>query len=328
MLGLRSSDKKNPDDHWNQPMNRLDTSHSIPAAWKIDWHNFGQLDSYLDEIITHGVTVLNYEPHSMAQSRLLDDLIREIQTRLSNSEGGIAILDLNTVIDRESELLTKTKLLIVMIGNRLGRTVTRNHLSKSPFLPVYNRKEGKGDNYIGNALTSNRPGIHTDGSAWRIARVDLLALLSVSSAFFGGETILVNALQVFDALPRELQAFLCSRSFIRQDPFDHRNPDPVRRTIFHQVRASFYTGLSIKYHRTRIEGGHDYLGEPLSVEDKDALDKLDRSLLAKRFRHQFKLRSGQILFVNNNFICHDRTRFVDFGNRKRYLERYWAGEPY
>lgn len=309
-------------------MNRLDSSNTIPAAWKIDWRHFGEFDSYLDEMIAHGVTVLNYEPHSMAHSSLPDDLIREIQTRLLNSEGGIAILDLNTVMDRESELLSKTKLLVIMIGNRLGRTVTRNHLGESPFLPVYKRKEGKGDNYIGNALSNNRPGIHTDGSAWRKARVDLLALLSVSPACFGGETILVNALKVFDALPRELQAFLFSRSFIRQDPFDHQNADPVRRTIFHEVRASFYTGLSIKYHRTRIEGGHDFLREPLSAEDKDALDKLDRSLLAKRFRHQFKLRSGQILFVNNNFICHDRTRFIDFGNRKRYLERYWAGEPY
>jgi len=308
-------------------MAKLDTSQTIPAAWKIDWRNFPELDSYLDEIIAQGVTFLNYEPHCTAQSGLLD-LTGEIRTRLSNPEGGVAVLDLNTRMDRESELLSKKKLMVVMIGNRLGRTVTRNHLGMSPFLPVYKRKEGKGDNYIGNALTNNRPGIHTDGSAWREARVDLLALLFVSSAFFGGETILVNALRVFEGLPNELQAFLSSRSFIRQDPFDHRNRDPVRRTVFHQVSTSFYEGLSIKYHRTRIEGGHCFLGEQLSEEDKHALDKLDTLLLAKRFRYQFKLRSGQILFVNNNFICHDRTRFVVFGNRKRYLERYWAGEPY
>lgn len=309
-------------------MATLDPLPGVLASWKIEMHNFPEVNVYLDELIAQGVTFLNLESDYVEPRPVLDALTTEIRIRLSNVDLGVAILDLGTALDLKSQLLPKVRLLIVLIGNQLGRTVTRNHLGTSPFLPVYKRKEGKGDNYIGNALTSNRPGIHTDGSAWRKARVDLLALLSVSSAFFGGETILVNALRVFEALPSDLQAFLTTRSFIRQDPFDHKNLNPVRRTVYHTVKTRFYEGLGIKYHRTRIEGGHAFLREPLSKEDKLALDRLEALMQSTTFRYHFKLRSGQVLLVNNNFICHDRTRFIDLGKRKRYLERYWAGQHY
>lgn len=47
-----------------------------------------------------------------------------------------------------------------------------------------------------------------------------------------------------DALPPDMKNFLCNRSFIRQDPFDPYNPDPVRRTTYHHVETRLYSSLN------------------------------------------------------------------------------------
>jgi len=305
----------------------MDPRPQIPVGWKIELRHFPEVDTYLSRLLADGVTFLNYQYLPDAADPL-QTLVAEIRARLADVNRGVAILDLGLKLDRVTESLNKPRLLIVLIGNHLGRTVTRNHLGKSPFLPVYNRPEGKGDNYIGNALSNNQPGIHTDASAWLKARVDLLALLAVSPAFCGGETILTNAIGAFENLTPEVQELLLTRPFVRQDPFDPKYPRPARRTVYHRVRTCFYEGLSIKYHRARIEGGHQFLGEPLRAEDTAALNELEQKLKGRSVRYQFMLRSGEVLFVNNNFICHDRTSFIDSSDQGRYLERYWAGQHY
>src|SRR6266478_788076 len=144
--------------------------------------------------------------------------------------------------------------------------------------------------------------------------------------FLGGETIMVHALRVFETLSPHLREFLSTRNYARQDPFEPNHTHPVRRPVYHRIESAFYCGWGIKYHRAFIEEGHRILNDPLSREDVALLNEFEAVLNQESFRHQFRLRSGEILFLNNNFICHDRTRFLDLGRRNRYLERYWAGQ--
>lgn len=137
-------------------------------------------------------------------------------------------------------------------------------------------------------------------------------------------TLIVKSLKAFAVLPTEIQNSLLTKSFIRQDPYDPQNEAPVKRTVYSEVKTSFYCGLGIKYHRTRIEGGHEFLREPLDEQEFDLLDALDNSLNRPEFVYMFGLKSGQMLLVNNNFICHDRLPFHD-NEKSRLLERYWAG---
>lgn len=94
----------------------------------------------------------------------------------------MGLLDLGRPLDGNPSLTGKAKLLVIIIGNKFGRTVTRNYQGTSPFFPLYHRKEGNREGYIGNGQNNNQPGVHTDGSAWREAKVDLLGLLSVRRA--------------------------------------------------------------------------------------------------------------------------------------------------
>jgi alpha-ketoglutarate-dependent taurine dioxygenase len=300
----------------------------VPDDWKIDVRDYKEVGKDLEELLAHRASFLNFDPENFTASGPLIAIVSRIRNLLSNVHDGVAILNLGTKLGDDPELIDRAKLLIMMIGSNFGCTVTRNHLGDSPFFPIYHRKEGKGTNYIGNGLSNNQPGIHTDGSAWRKARVDLLTLLSISRAAFGGATIVINALQVFEALPSEVQRFFLAKSFIRQDPFDPLHHKPVRRTVYHNVETRFYSGLGIKYHRARIEGGHEFLKESLKKREYTMLNILDRYLSDARFRREFFLESGQIIFLNNNFICHDRTEFRDSDRRSRLLYRYWAGALY
>ena len=303
-------------------------SRKFPLAWTVNLQDYPTVNDCLDRLIVNHTPATLYATNINPLKKEVAELVDQIHKLLADENCGIALIDLSHDLSDKPELVDRAKLLILAVGQRFGQTVTRNHLSASPFFPVYRRPEGKGEGYVGNALSNNRPGLHTDGSAWPEARVDLLALLGIREAFIGGETILVNALRVYDALPADVQQYLSERKFIRQDPYNPDNSNPVRRTVYHSVAAPFYEGLAIKYHRMFIENGHKLKNEPLRHEDNRMLDLFEKFLNLPPLRLRFRLHSGQILLVNNNIICHDRTTFLDFGRRRRHLERYWSGEVY
>ena len=278
----------------------------------------------LDQLVAEGVTYGNYSHLTAAGG--IRDLVARVARLLADPERGYAILDVGSPVDADPLLADRARLLLVILGTQFGQTVTKNHLSDSPFFSVFLRREGKGGKYIGNALSNNRPGVHTDGSALHDVRVDFMGLLCVRPAKYGGESIVVNALRVFSQLPAEVESFLVQFPFVRQNPYEPENPIPVRHTVYHQIETPFYSGLGIRYHRTRIEGGHRLVGEPLDPEAIHALDTLDRGLYAPSNGHRFLLRSGTMLLANNHVVCHDRTEFEDHLEAPRLLERYWSGE--
>lgn len=279
----------------------------------------------LDELVAEGVTYRNFFPH-LADDRRTRELVARVARLLADPERGYAILDVGSPVDADPVLADRARLLLVILGMHFGQTVTKNHLSDSPFFSVFLRREGKGGKYIGSALSNNRPGIHTDGSALHDVRVDFMALLCIRPAKSGGHSIVVNALSVFSQLSPEVQSFLLQFPFARQNPYEPDNLTPVRRTVYYRVRTSFYSGLGIQYHRTRIEGGHRFVGEPLDPKAVHTLDALDSELYAPSNGQRFLLRSGTILLANNHVVCHDRTEFEDTLEAPRLLERYWSGE--
>ena len=84
-------------------------------------------------------------------------------------------------------------------------------------------------------------------------------------------------------------------------------------------------GLLIRYLRYWIEVGHEKANEPLTAEQAAALDALDGVAGEPRLRAEFELRPGDMFFVNNRWILHNRTAFEDHPEpeRKRHLVRLW-----
>ncbi|MCK5943944.1 MAG: TauD/TfdA family dioxygenase, partial [Planctomycetes bacterium] len=63
--------------------------------------------------------------------------------------------------------------------------------------------------------------------------------------------------------------------------------------------------------------------EPLGARELEALDLLDRLLEAPDNVVRFQLRRGEMLWVNNRRLAHNRTSYRDTPDNVRQLQRMW-----
>ena len=63
----------------------------------------------------------------------------------------------------------------------------------------------------------------------------------------------------------------------------------------------------------------------MKEETEQGLDLLDACLAQPELRVDFLLKPGEMLFVNNRWILHNRTAFEDHAEpeQKRHLVRLW-----
>jgi len=73
----------------------------------------------------------------------------------------------------------------------------------------------------------------------------------------------------------------------------------------------------------------DHRSQPLTAEQVQALDTLDRVAGERRLRVAFMLRPGEMFFINNRWIFHNRTAFEDHAGpeRRRHYARLWLQRP-
>ncbi len=307
----------------------------ISAEIKSDWFERSRLSLSdfpaslrgLEDLQMSGVNYKNFERRALFERGEFSDLVEALDLRLKDLEIGGAVVDFGSPIAGDEGLINQSRLLTMIIGERYGEFISINEgeMSGTPFFPITVSLDPRDKNYVGNGKKNTPIGPHTDGSGVSDRRLDLMALVCVQRAEAGGESVVVNALKAYHALPGELQTYLLQRNYIRQNPYNETDPNPIRRPVFEFVEHDIYTGIGIKYHRQRLNNGHAYMKEALSDVDRIALDTLDQYLCDPRFKRQFLLQSGQILFLNNHLVCHDRTAFTDSELHKRRLERFWAG---
>ena len=101
---------------------------------------------------------------------------------------------------------------------------------------------------------------------------------------------------------------------------------PVSRPVFAQRRGAM--GLRFDYARQGIEGGSMRADQPLRPAQQRALDHLDEALRDPAGCVQFQMRRGDMLFVNNHLIAHNRRPFDDSGAAaRRLMVRMWLSIP-
>jgi hypothetical protein len=174
------------------------------------------------------------------------------------------------------------------------------------------------------SVTKYESSFHTDNSFGE-QLVDYVGLLCLASAKSGGLSQLVSGYAVHnrllaqhrDALPLLYEPF----------HFDRRGGvlPGEDATIRKPILACDGSRLSYRYLRSWIEFGHEKAGVPLTRAQKSALDVLDSVLRDPDLPVEFMLKPGQMLFVNNRWILHNRTAFEDFPEpaRRRHYIRLW-----
>jgi alpha-ketoglutarate-dependent taurine dioxygenase len=174
------------------------------------------------------------------------------------------------------------------------------------------------------SVTNYESTFHTDAS-FEDAVVDYVGLLCVQTAKSGGWSQLVSgysaAVELAAARPAVLE--------VLASPFHVDRRGGVRpgetTTTRHPVLARQGDEILYRYLRTWIEVGHQKAGEPLSGDQLRALDALDSTLRRGDLRLEFMLRPGEMLWLNNRWILHNRTAFEDHTapERRRHYVRLW-----
>jgi alpha-ketoglutarate-dependent taurine dioxygenase len=72
-----------------------------------------------------------------------------------------------------------------------------------------------------------------------------------------------------------------------------------------------------------IEVGQDKAGQALDDRELRALDLLDEVLARPEHVVRFRLEQGDVLWVNNRVMAHNRTGYEDSPGNVRQLQRMW-----
>ena len=174
------------------------------------------------------------------------------------------------------------------------------------------------------SVTNAESTFHTDNSFGETV-LDYVGLLCLNSAKSGGESQIVSGYAVRD----QLRAAEPDTLRVLGKPFHVDRRGGVRPGEEPTARFPILGGndreLVIRYLRYWIEVGHDKAGQPLTAEQVRAMDALDRVAAEKPMRVQFMMQPGQMQFINNRWILHNRTGFEDHVEpaKKRHYVRLW-----
>jgi Taurine catabolism dioxygenase TauD, TfdA family len=167
--------------------------------------------------------------------------------------------------------------------------------------------------------THERQTFHTDSA-------DVVGLLCLQTAKSGGLSALVSSVTLYNEL-RERRPDLARRLFA---PFatDRRGevPNGAKPYFTIPIFNWYANALSAIYQRQYIDSAQRFADAPrLTPTDVEALDLLDALTDDPALHLTMTLERGDLQFVHNHTLLHDRTAFEDYPEpgRRRYLLRLW-----
>ena len=194
-------------------------------------------------------------------------------------------------------------------GHVLGHVCDLGLASSDPNVRIYQTRE--------------RQTFHTDSC-------DIVGLLCLREARRGGDSLLVSALTVFNALREQAPQSLAR--LLRPMAHDRRGEVPAgQQPWFPMPVYSWHAGLlTVFYQRQYYDSAQRFADAPrLSDEDVAALDAFDALANDDRLVLRMRLAPGDVQFVHNHVLLHDRTGFEDWPEpeRRRHLLRLWLAPP-
>ena len=178
------------------------------------------------------------------------------------------------------------------------------------------------------SMTREATGLHTDSSS-RSVQPEQVGLLCLVPAMQGGLSRISSALHAHEHLRREApEALRCLyREFLRDlvTPGASRTTEALLENRFPVFRLDPQHGLTLRYMRYWIERAHDDLGVHLEDAEVEAFDRLDEVLGAPEHAFTLRLERGDLLWLDNRVVAHDRTGYESHPERPRALVRAWVG---
>ncbi len=213
------------------------------------------------------------------------------------------------------------RFLYLALGLAMGNALT-------PYGRLYS-VEDRGVDYTRMAVpvsaTAAATGFHTDSSSVDTLP-DIVGLLCEEPSTLGGESLITNALRAHRDLCLKVPEAIAilEQEFIRDvvTPGRERTHSNLLRNRF-PIFSGRGRSRTFRYMRYWIEQGQERAGLPLSEEQVSALDTLDGLLASPEHVVQFRLERGDMLFVDNRTVAHNRLAYRDAPGTRRRLQRMW-----
>ena len=167
--------------------------------------------------------------------------------------------------------------------------------------------------------TNARQTFHTDSC-------DIVALLCLKTARSGGLSALVSSTTIFNEMRRRRPDLLAL--LLEPIATDRRGEVAAGQKPYFEIPVfSWHDGhLTAIYQRQYIESAQRFAAAPrLTTAHRDALDLFDALADDPALNMTMEFWPGDVQFVHNHTILHDRTGFVDWPEpgRRRHLLRLW-----
>ena len=276
-----------------------------------------ELQKALVKVVSEGVKMGDINKGNFPLPSL-GPVLMDLQHELLNGRGFALIrgLEIENLTEREIGIL------FFGLGSYFGNARSQNAAGQ-----ILGHVEDLGGNGLDNNVriyqTSERQTFHTDSC-------DVVGLLCLRRARSGGESMLVSASSIYNA-------FLKRRSDLLPYLFepvatDRRGEIPDGMKPYFEIPVfTWYRGyLNIMYQRQYIDSAQRFADvRQMTPNHVKALDLFDELANDPDLNLSMMLEPGDIQFVHNHTLLHDRTGFEDWPEpeRKRHLLRLWFSVP-
>jgi len=218
--------------------------------------------------------------------------------------------------------MVECAVLFMGLGAHLGRARSQNALGHV-LGHVCDMGLSSNDPHVRLYQTRERQTFHTDSC-------DVVGLLCLQEARKGGDSLLVSALTLFNEL-RRARPDLAAR-LLSPMAHDRRGEVPAGQMPFFMIPVlSWHANeITVFYQRQYVDSAQRFETAPrLQPADVEALDAFDRLAEDPRLHLRMRLAPGDIQFVHNHVLLHDRTAFEDSPDplKRRHLLRLWLAVP-
>jgi hypothetical protein len=194
-------------------------------------------------------------------------------------------------------------------GQLLGHVRDLGVSSQNPSVRVYQ--------------TNERQTFHTDSA-------DVVGLLCLANAQSGGDSLLVSSSTLFNEMRQQCPDLL--GLLLQPVATDRRGEVPAGQAPYFLIPVfSYYAQfLTAIYQRQYIDSAQRFSDAPrLTEQHVQALDRFDQLANSPELHFSMRLAPGDMQFVYNHALLHDRTAFQDWADpqRRRHLLRLWLAVP-
>lgn len=276
-------------------------------------------DTLIQELQNYFNTENFYENNSINHLPNFKNLVIAVKNELINGSGVAFIEGLDQNLFDEEKLSS----IMLEFGKKLGTIIE----SYGKIYEVIDQGKSYKSESIPVSQTNSATSYHTDSTKIDVIP-NFVGLLCVQEAKSGGESLISSAVNAYEYIKQHNPNAL---EFLHKDlvrdiitPGSTNNLTELKKNKFPIFSVDYaLQSFTCRYMRYWIEVGNLKLGKPLDKNELKVLDYLDGVLSSPQHVIKLLMKPGNLIWVNNRTICHNRTKYTSFPDKPRKLLRMW-----